>query len=239
MSHSNRFTEFSEKYNLDQLPEVRLLQLANLVHTENCKVNITAARSVDQITAEHILDSLTLLPLVKNKRATWIDVGSGGGFPALPLAICLPEIQFTLIESIGKKCAAMESICKAMEIRNCTILNQRAEPVGQDLQYRESFDYASARAVGSFAVQAELTLPLLKLNGCLLLQKSLETKIDEDFLNQQLRTLGGCLKQIHHLKHGQSTTRNRVVYEIIKIEKCASKYPRSAGRPAKRPLWKE
>src|SRR4051812_15280840 len=144
-----------------------------LLREPSRSVNLTATTGPGEAWVRHILDSLTLLSLLSELPggASVIDVGSGGGLPGVPLAIVAPHLRFTLLEATGKKAEFLTALAGRMALRNVTILNERAEHAGHLPAHRERYDAVVARAVGPLAVLAELTVPLAKIGGRVLLIK--------------------------------------------------------------------
>ena len=166
------------------------------------------------------------------------DVGSGAGFPGIPLKIIFPTIHLTLIESTAKKAAFLQHIVSALQLSDVDIVCVRAEEAGQDRAHREQYDVVLARAVASLSVLAEYCLPLLRVGGRWIAQKGdgIESEILD--MGEALRVLGGGLKEVipYHLSQ-ISGTRNLIV--VDKIAPTPSKYPRRVGTPSKRPLRSE
>lgn len=152
----------------------------------NERINLTAIRLPEEIDTKHFLDSLTVLPFIPKETKTIADIGTGAGFPGIPLAIMKPEIEVTLIESIGKKCKFLEHIREALNLENVEVVNARAEEVGAHQDYSKKFDVVTARAVTKIEDLVTYSFPLLKKNGLLLAQKGTKEDIEaqRDFIKQ-------------------------------------------------------
>jgi len=136
------------------------------------RFNLTAIKEPDAAWMKHIFDSLTFIAFIHEDANSVIDVGSGGGLPGIPLAIALPNISFTLLESTGKKAEFLGAVVKELSLKNVRIVNDRAETVGMDLEnHRENYDVVVSRALGRLPVLLELCAPLAKVNGHLLAMK--------------------------------------------------------------------
>jgi 16S rRNA (guanine527-N7)-methyltransferase len=144
----------------------------------NENINLTAIRTPEEIEQKHFFDSLTLLPFIPENTKTLVDVGSGAGFPGLPIAIVRPDIHVTLIESIGKKTMFLEHIVKILELKNVEVIYARAEEVATHPDYAESFDVGVARAVAKLDKLSGFVLPLLRQNGIFLAQKGMEENLE-------------------------------------------------------------
>lgn len=178
----------------------------------NEKINLTAIRTEEDIRVKHFLDSLTLLPFIPEGAKTLVDVGTGAGFPGIPLAIVRKDLQVTLIESIGKKCRFLEHIIETLQLRNVEVVNARAEEVMKHRDYVNSFDVGVARAVARLDVLCGYMLPLLKKNGTFLAQKGTEENIEES--KEAIEKLGGEIIQIRNIT--EKNLPNRRVVEIKK-----------------------
>lgn len=223
------------------------LYLALLLET-NKQFNLTAITDPAEAWTRHILDSLTLIPLLAEapEGGTVIDVGSGGGLPGLPLAITMPHLRFTLLEATGKKVAFLRDAAAALGLANVEVVQGRAEELGQDRgrrveaagrterehSRRESYDVAVARAVGPMAVIAELTVPLVKVGGQVLLIKGQRAEEELAEAKQALYLL-----HAHHAGTVDTPTGRVVVLE--KARPTPRAYPRKSGEPKRAPLGKK
>lgn len=168
--------------------------------------NLVGKAEMPVLLQDHVLDSLSLVPfLLKsnggNESGNLVDIGSGAGFPAIVLAIAMPQAQVTLIESAGKKCRFLEQVIKTLKLKDrVSVLSARAEEVGHDLDYRGRFDWGTARAVGTFDMSAELIMPFLRIGGHFFAQKSFAQKNEEaDRAKKCLPLLGGKLSDVKSL----------------------------------------
>jgi 16S rRNA (guanine527-N7)-methyltransferase len=178
-----------------------------------------------------IEDSLVLLEHLGEGDKV-VDVGSGGGLPGLPLKIALPGLDMTLIEADQTKAAFLVSACSALGLRGVEVVAKRAEEVGQDPRYRESFDVAVARALAPMPVLVELCLPLIRVGGRLLAQKT-ETE-DLDGARRAINVLGGALNSAVAAPSAARSAGTVVI--VDKLRTTPPAYPRRAGIPARKPL---
>jgi len=204
--------------------------LTHLLET-NEKFNLTAVRDEAEAWERHILGSLTLVgPLASAASRDVADVGSGGGLPGIPLAICLPDVRFTLIEATGKKANFLRDCVERLGLANVSIVQERAETIGQDHhQFRERFDAVMARAVGPLRVLLELTVPLAKVGGVVIAIKGEKAEAEIADAKSALHAL--------HAAHAQTIAAptGRLVI-IEKLRKTPRMYPRSPGEPKRKPL---
>lgn len=201
----------------------RLLELARLIEGWPGLVSGSAAGLVE--------DSLVLVDLVGD-ASRLVDVGSGGGLPGLPLKISRPGLEVTLIESDQGKAAFLVQAAARLELRGLVVVNRPAEEVGQDPRYREAFDVAVARALAPMPVLVELCLPLVRVGGRLLAQKT--EKEDIGAARRAIEALGGSLSSV---KAAPTAMRNRgTVVVVDKVAPTPAAYPRRPGVPRRKPL---
>jgi 16S rRNA (guanine527-N7)-methyltransferase len=198
--------------------------------TTNRSFNLTAVTEPEAVWHKHILDSLSLVPALRAHRALkrLVDVGSGGGLPAIPLAIALPDISFTLLEATGKKARFLTEVSQELGLTNVRVIEDRAENLGRGPD-RARFDAVTARAVSRLPVLLELTLPLLRVHGVFLALKGEQAELEVAESSRALRLLGGVVRDLVRTPTGT----------IVTIEKSGptpEKYPRRPGEPKKAPL---
>lgn len=203
----------------------------------NARFNLTAITDAEGVQIRHFLDSLSCLLAINDFGAglSLVDVGTGAGFPGLPLKILHPTLRVTLVEATGKKTEFLRHIVDLLELRHVTVVHARAEQVGQDPQHREAYDWVTARAVSALPTLAEYMLPLCRLGGYCLAQKGEDAAAEVSSAETALYLLGGQLNRLVPVElPGLAETRHLVV--IDKVARTPTKYPRPSGRPAKRPL---
>lgn len=204
----------------------------------NQRFNLTAIRDSESIRAKHFLDSFSCIlawTLHANPPASLADVGTGAGFPGLPLKILYPNLKLTLVESVGKKAKFCEHIANTLGLENVSVIHARAEDVGQNPNHREKYDWAVARAVANLNVLSEYLLPLVKVGGAMLAQKGESAPAEAESAKKAMKLLGGELRELIPVKlPGISDERYLVV--VDKIAVTPSQYPRKAGVPGKAPL---
>jgi 16S rRNA (guanine527-N7)-methyltransferase len=202
----------------------------------NQRINLTAITDPDEIAPKHFLDSLSCM-LVKDFQpgGRAVDVGTGAGFPGLPLKIVFPQFQFVLVESIEKKVTFCQHVIKQLNLNEIEVVHARAEQIGHLEGFRESFDWAFARAVASLEILLEYLLPLLKVGGKAIIQKGEAGLVELQESAQALDVLGGSVNQILPLELPR-IVETRYLLVVEKIAATPARYPRRAGIPSKRPI---
>lgn len=202
----------------------------------NDKFNLTAIRDRDGIRIKHFLDSLTCLQVTSNlQHHRVIDIGTGAGFPGIPIKIMFPGIQLTLVESVGKKAAFCRHIIDKLELSKVEVLNLRAEDVGRLLAHRDKYDLALARAVAALPVLVEYLLPLVKIGGKMIAQKGDSAPAESQQSENALKILGGRLEQLIPITL-PGVTGDRYLVVIKKTAATPPQFPRSTGIAQKKPL---
>lgn len=203
----------------------------------NEHTNLVSRAEAEIVIDNHILDSLTLVPVINrlcSTDASLIDIGSGAGFPGLMLAIACPFLTVTLVESVGKKCAFLKQCGESLSLGpRLRVLNQRAEDIAHLRGMRESFDFATARAVGSVDLIAELCVPFLRSGGYLLSQKS-RAQLDGELNSARaaLRVLGGQIEEVVDVDN-PATEKDFALILVKKVGVTPGKYPRSFSQMKK------
>jgi 16S rRNA (guanine527-N7)-methyltransferase len=217
----------------------QLDQLGAAVREGNRRVNLTRVTDPAQVETRHFLDSLTaavpLLDRLNNgDELKLVDVGSGGGFPGLPLKIAFPQLRVTLVESVNKKADFLQETVTDLRLSNVGIVAQRAEAVARDSQYRDAYDWATARALGTLPVVVELTAPFLAPGGLLVAQRS--GKLDDELVHAApaFKALRLWTRTPIYLNIPGLGEHGLIVGE--KYAPTPDAYPRRPGLPRKRPL---
>lgn len=200
----------------------------------NTHTNLTAITNSDDIMTRHFLDSLRCAQSWGASPHTLVDIGSGAGFPGLPLKIAFPELHITLVESVAKKVAFLKHIAEMLNLNHVTIFHARAETIGHQPDHREAYDVAIVRAVASLPVLAEYCLPLIRIGGRMLAPKGADSADEVAAANTALALLGGQTIAIEPVVIPQLERRTLVVIE--KNAPTPDAYPRRPGVPSKRPL---
>jgi 16S rRNA (guanine527-N7)-methyltransferase len=201
------------------------------------QINLTAIADREGVQVKHFLDSLSILKVLppESWRDRVVDVGTGAGFPGLPLKIVCPELRLTLVEATGKKAAFCQAMVERLQLPDVTVIKARAEELGQDPAHREQYDWVLARAVAEMPVLAEYLLPLARVGGHALAQKGAGAPAEAQMAESAVSRLGGQLEQIVPVElPGISEQRFLVVFQ--KVAATPARYPRRPGVAAKKPL---
>lgn len=205
----------------------------------NERLGLMATAEPGEIAVKHFLDSLTCLPVLELHQPlahrTLVDVGSGAGFPGIPLAIARPALNVTLLESSAKKCRFMQTVAEELGLTNISVVCSRAEAFGREESARESYDFAVSRAVAPLRVLAEYCLPLLKVSGVFLAMKGPRAEAEIEQARNAFKVLGGQLHSTRDLSL-PGAAGERVLILVSKVASTPPRYPRRSGIPAKRPL---
>jgi 16S rRNA (guanine527-N7)-methyltransferase len=214
-----------------------LARFVEHLHDENTRVNLTGAKTPAEIWRVHVCDSLALVPLVREHGAAQVlDLGSGGGFPGVPLACVCPDVTVTLLDATRKKIAALERILAAVGLTNVRTLHGRAETLARTLAQREQFDVVAARAVGSLSVLIEYAAGFVRPGGLCCFYKSAAALEDEQRQASQAARLCALTARAVHSYRLPQETQPRVLVLYDKRAALSRHLPRSAGAPRKHPL---
>lgn len=213
-----------------------LAQYGAMLLEQNQVMNLTAITDPDQVVDLHFLDCAALLTVGEDFHGkTLIDVGTGAGFPGLPMKILEPSLNVTLLDSLGKRVTWLDSVCKALSLSNVTCLHARGEEQAHQPGFRDNFDFAVSRAVASLELLSELCLPYVKVGGKFLAMKSVDSGEEVDKAARAIAKLGGRLLPRVDYEIPGAGVKHRVVV-VEKVSPTPQGYPRRWARMQKSPL---
>lgn len=209
--------------------------------TERNKVmNLTAITEPVEVIEKHFLDSLSLVKAVDlSGDIKVIDVGTGAGFPGIPIIISYPQLRFTLLDSLNKRIVFINDVIKLLKLQNVETIHGRSEELGRNAKYREQYDLCVSRAVANLSVLSEYCIPFVKNGGKFISYKSGNHENEVENARNSLEKLGGKLGEIVDFSMTDSTRGEKISRSLIvidKIKETPNKYPRKAGVPLKEPL---
>lgn len=209
--------------------------------TERNKVmNLTAITEPVEVIEKHFLDSLSLVKAVDlSGDIKVIDVGTGAGFPGIPIIISYPQLRFTLLDSLNKRIVFINDVIKLLKLQNVETIHGRSEELGRNAKYREQYDLCVSRAVANLSVLSEYCIPFVKNGGKFISYKSGNHENEVENASNSLERLGGKLGEIVDFSMTDSTRGEKISRSLIvidKIKETPNKYPRKAGVPLKEPL---
>lgn len=201
----------------------------------NKVMNLTAITEYEEVVTKHFIDSLSILRVYDlNKPISLIDVGTGAGFPGIPLKIVFPQLKITLMDSLNKRVKFLNQIIDDLKLKDITAIHGRAEELGRNSLYREKYDLCVSRAVANLSTLCEYCIPFVKVGGTFISYKG--SNIKEELLSAKraIKLLGAKIKECDEFILDETIGRSFIIIE--KTVKLSDKYPRSAGKPAKEPL---
>lgn len=218
---------------------LQFMQYKDILLEWNKKMNLTAITEEKEIVIKHFADSISIIKAIcQESDFSVIDVGSGAGFPGIPLKIISKETcRFTLLDSLNKRIHFLNETVDLLGLKNVNCVHGRAEDIGQDENYREKFDYCVSRAVANLAVLSEYCLPFVKTGGYFIASKGPQIEQELKEAQEAILFLGGKIENVIKVNISNSTIVHNLIV-ISKIKNTPSKYPRKAGKVNKNPIIK-
>lgn len=207
----------------------------NLLIEWNEKINLTAIIEPKEIILKHFIDSLTIIKYMEPNK-TLIDIGTGAGFPGIPVKILRKDLKITLLDSLNKRIKFLNEVIEKLSLKNITTTHARIEEYAKNKEYREKFDIATSRAVANLTTLTEYMLPMVKVKGKAICMKGAD--VDEEMLKSKnsIKILGGKIYKVEEFKLPKSEYKRNLII-IEKTNTTPNKYPRKPGIPSKDPLY--
>ena len=240
---------------IDEKKSEQLLQFYEMIIEKNKVMNLTAITEFEEFVAKHFADSLSIIKIPgirecfqksaivtdsvtdSDKEINLIDIGTGAGFPGVPLKIVFPDLDVTLFDSLQKRLTFLDEVIDRLELKNIKTVHGRAEEFGRKLDYREKYDIVVSRAVAELTPLCELALPFCKVGGRFISYKGGKGGEELNSAEYAIKELGGKKGTIcEYTFETNDATNERTLIEICKVKNTSSKYPRSGGKPFKAPL---
>ena len=230
------FNNYLEKLNLTLTEEQieKFYNYMNLLIEWNKKINLTAIVEPKDIILKHFIDSLTIVKYIKEGE-TIIDVGTGAGFPGIPLKIAREDLKITLADSLNKRINFLNEVINKLDLKNIETIHTRAEELGKNKKYREKFDIATSRAVANMSTLSEYLIPFIKVKGRCICMKSSDIDTELENAKKAINILG-CKIESKDKFDLPNSDLGRSVIILRKVKNTPSKFPRKAGTPAKEPI---
>ena len=219
---------------LSEKQKEQFFKYMNLLIEWNEKINLTAIVEPKEIILKHFVDSLTISKYIKENSYV-ADVGTGAGFPGIPLKILREDVNIVLVDSLNKRINFLNEVINELGLKDIKAIHSRAEEFGQNKDYREKFDVATSRAVANLATLSEYLVPLVKVNGMCLCMKGPDIEDEANAGKKAVEILGGTITNIYKFNLPKSDI-GRAVVKITKTKQTHKKYPRKAGLPSKEPI---
>ncbi len=232
MDFIGKLEEFNIEINEEQIKSFE--KYMNLLLEWNEKINLTAITQPDEVKLKHFVDSLTVLKYINDDDKV-IDIGTGAGFPGIPLKIMNENTKITLLDSLNKRINFLNIVIETLNLRNIQAIHGRAEEIARNKLYREKYDVAVSRAVANLSTLTEYMLPFVKVGGKCICMKGANVNEELERAQNAIKELGGEIERVDNFYLSDNDNERNIIV-IKKVKETNSKYPRKAGTPSKEPL---
>ena len=232
MDFIGKLKEFNIEINEEQIKSFE--KYMNLLLEWNEKINLTAITQPDEVKLKHFVDSLTVLKYINDDDKV-IDIGTGAGFPGIPLKIMKGNTKITLLDSLNKRINFLNIVIETLILRNIQAIHGRAEEIARNKLYREKYDVTVSRAVANLSTLSEYMLPFVKVGGKCICMKGANVNEEIEKAKNAIKELGGEIERVDNFYLSDNDNERNIII-IRKVKETSSKYPRKAGMPSKEPL---
>lgn len=230
----NKLNQLSIEYSESQIE--KLLKYYEMLIEKNKVMNLTAITEFDEVVEKHFIDSLSIVRVIDMEKVhSIIDIGTGAGFPGIPVKIMFPHIKVTLVDSLNKRVNFLNEVIENLELRDIEAYHGRAEDYGKDKKFREKYDLCVSRAVANLASLSEYCMPFVKPDGYFISYKAGECEDEIDNSKNAIKILSGKIEKVEKFSLPDSEI-SRSFIKIKKIKNMSNKYPRKSGIPSRNPL---
>lgn len=230
----NKLNQLSIEYSESQIE--KLLKYYEMLIEKNKVMNLTAITEFDEVVEKHFIDSLCIVRVIDMEKVhSIIDIGTGAGFPGIPVKIMFPHIKVTLVDSLNKRVNFLNEVIENLELRDIEAYHGRAEDYGRDKKFREKYDLCVSRAVANLASLSEYCMPFVKPDGYFISYKAGECEDEIDNSKNAIKILSGKIEKVEKFSLPDSEI-SRSFIKIKKIKNLSNKYPRKSGIPSRNPL---
>ncbi len=230
----NKLNQLSIEYSENQIE--KLLKYYEMLIEKNKVMNLTAITEFDEVVEKHFIDSLSIVRVIDMEKVhSIIDIGTGAGFPGIPVKIMFPHIKVTLVDSLNKRVNFLNEVIENLELRDIEAYHGRAEDYGRDKKFREKYDLCVSRAVANLASLSEYCMPFVKPDGYFISYKAGECEDEIDNSKNAIKILSGKIEKVEKFSLPDSEI-SRSFIKIKKIKNLSNKYPRKSGIPSRNPL---
>lgn len=230
----NKLNQLSIEYSESQIE--KLLKYYEMLIEKNKVMNLTAITEFDEVVEKHFIDSLSIVRVIDMEKVhSIIDIGTGAGFPGIPVKIMFPHIKVTLVDSLNKRVNFLNEVIENLELNDIEAYHGRAEDYGRDKKFREKYDVCVSRAVANLASLSEYCMPFVKPDGYFISYKSGDCEEEIDNSKNAIKILSGKIEKVEKFSLPDSEI-SRSFIKIKKIKNLSNKYPRKSGIPSRNPL---
>lgn len=232
MDFIGKLKEFNIEINEEQIKSFE--KYMNLLLEWNEKINLTAITQPEEVKLKHFVDSLTVLKYINDDDKV-IDIGTGAGFPGIPLKIMKENTKITLLDSLNKRINFLNIVIETLNLSNIQAIHGRAEEIARNKLYREKYDVTVSRAVANLSTLSEYMLPFVKVGGKCICMKGANVNEEIEKAKNAIKELGGEIERVDNFYLSDNDNERNIII-IRKVKETSSKYPRKAGMPSKEPL---